>query len=126
MKRFRYKNMNPEGKKVDDCTVRTLALVSGLEWDRVYDDLCDIGKWLRVMPSTNEAWNTWLEANGWKMHEIKGRPDDYNVTEFCAEHPEGSYVLGLRNHVVAVIDGRYYDTWDCGQRPVLFYWTLEV
>lgn len=126
MSRYRFKNMNPEGKKVDDCTVRTLSLVSGLEWDRVYDDLCDIGKWLRVMPSTNEAWNSWLELYHWKMHEVIGRPDDYNVNDFCVEHPRGAYVLGLRNHVVAVIDGHYYDTWDCGERPVLFYWTLEV
>ena len=126
MSRYRFKNMNPEGKKVDDCTVRTLSLVSGLEWDRVYDDLCDIGKWLRVMPSTNEAWNSWLELHHWKMHEVKGRPEDYNVNDFCVEHPRGVYVLGLRNHVVAVIDGHYYDTWDCGERPVLYYWTLEV
>lgn len=80
---------------------------------------------MRVMPSTNEAWGSWLELHHWKMHEIKGRPDDYNVAEFCVEHPNGSYVLGLRNHVVAVINGKYYDTWDCGERPVLFYWTME-
>ena len=49
-----------------------------------------------------------------------------NVNDFCVEHPRGAYVLGLRNHVVAVIDGHYYDTWDCGERPVLYYWTLEV
>ena len=126
MSRYRFKNMNPEGKKVDDCTVRTLALANDLEWDRVFDDLCEIASWKRAMPSTNEVWNEWLEVNGWKMHQVKGRPDDYNVKDFCAEHPHGTFVLGLRNHVVCVMNGCYYDTWDCGERPVLFYWTMEA
>lgn len=125
MNRYKYCNRNPAGKKVDDCAVRALAHVNGLHWQIVFDELCDIARYLHVMPSTNEAWNAWLEDNGWNMYEIKGRPDDYNVKDFCAEHPEGRYVLGLKNHVVAVIDGQYFDTWDCGERPVLFYWTTE-
>ena len=122
MKRYRFKNLNPEEKMIDDCTVRALSLVSGIDWEVIYNDLCDIGLYIHAMPSTNETWGAWLEANGWAMRELQGVPEDYSVKEFCATHPRGAYVLALKNHVVGVVNGYYYDTWDCGERPVLFYW----
>ena len=41
-------------------------------------------------------------------------------------HPDGVYVLGLQGHVVTVVDGLYYDTWDSGERLVLNYWKREA
>lgn len=29
-----------------------------------------------------------------------------------------SYLLKVANHVVAVVDGRYYDTWDSGYKSL--------
>lgn len=34
----------------------------------------------------------------------------------------GRYLLALDQHVVAVVDGDYYDTWDSGNEIPIYYW----
>ena len=49
-------------------------------------------------------------------------PDEYSVIDFCEEHPTGTYLLALREHVVCVRDGQYYDSWDSGEESPVYYW----
>lgn len=48
--------------------------------------------------------------------------DGYTVRQFSAEHPCGSYILALSGHVVAVVDGEYYDAWDSGNETPIYVW----
>ena len=48
-------------------------------------------------------------------------PDCYTVADFAHDNPVGTFVLGPLEHAVAVIDGEWYDTWDSGTAPVLYY-----
>lgn len=52
-------------------------------------------------------------------------PDCYNVKDFAQDHPKGRYVVGTGTHVIAVIDGNYYDTWDSGEEIPVYYWEKE-
>ena len=52
-------------------------------------------------------------------------PDCYTIADFCNDHPYGTYILATGTHVVAVIDGDYYDTWDSGNEIPIFYWQKE-
>jgi hypothetical protein len=45
----------------------------------------------------------------------------YTIKEFCKDHPIGDYLLGTGSHVVAVLDGNYYDTWDSGSEVPIYY-----
>ena len=36
--------------------------------------------------------------------------------------PKGTYVLGTGNHVVAVVNGDYYDMWDSGDEIPAYVW----
>lgn len=36
-------------------------------------------------------------------------------------NPEGKYLLFVGGHVVAAINGNYYDTWDSGDRTIIYY-----
>ena len=47
------------------------------------------------------------------------------MIDFCNDHPKGAYILALSSHVVAVVDGCYYDTWDSGQEIPIYYWTKK-
>ena len=49
-------------------------------------------------------------------------PVCYTVEDFCREYPEGTYILATGTHVVTVIDGDYYDTWESGSEPIIYYW----
>ena len=44
------------------------------------------------------------------------------VDSFAKDHPNGSYILSVANHVVAVVDGKYYDTWDSGYKSLYGYY----
>ena len=71
---------------------------------------------------------TWVaQSYGMKKHSIpvtKGskRP---TVASFAADHPQGRYLLNVANHVVAVVDGHYYDSWDCGSKCVYTYYEQQ-
>ena len=49
----------------------------------------------------------------------------YSVRRFAEEHPKGRYLLALDGHVVAVVDGHYFDTWDSGDEVPVYYWYKE-
>ena len=38
------------------------------------------------------------------------------------DHPTGRYIVTVAHHVVAVVDGKYYDTWDSGEKSLYGYY----
>lgn len=73
------------------------------------------------MPSANHVWGAYLKRKGFKRSAII-EGEDYTVRDFCFDNPRGIFVLACSGHVVAVIDGRYYDTWDSGDVVPLYCW----
>lgn len=124
--RFHYLNVNPERKLVPDCTIRAISVLTGLSWDDIYDGVCAEGKIEHNMPSSNAVWSTYLRKLGYIRTPLPNTcPLCYTVTGFCHDHPKGRYLLALYEHVVAVVDGYYYDTWDSGDMTVLYFWEKE-
>lgn len=78
------------------------------------------------MPSSNEVWGAYLKSLGFSKRIISNScPDCYSVREFCNDHPVGRYLLATGSHVIAVIDGNYFDTWDSGDEVPTYYFTKE-
>ena len=120
---YRNLNINPLHKKADDCTVRAIATVLNERWEDVYTDLCLEGLRFYDMPSANHVWGSYLKKRGYRRRIIPDScPQCYTVNEFAEDHPHGCYVLALHGHVVPVIDGDYYDTWDSGDKIPVYYW----
>lgn len=112
---WKYFNPNPKKLNVGDCTVRSICAVTGLDWYTVHKALCELSADLCDMPSADAVWWTLLEQMGYgKLHLIDHCPDCYTVEDFCYDHKRGLYVLGPKEHAVAVIDGAYWDSWDSG------------
>lgn len=127
MNRFIFYNANPERKLVIDCTVRAISFLTGLDWDTVYDGICEEGKRQHNMPSSNVVWSSYLRRLGYIRTPLPSIcPICYTVKDFCEMHPIGYYLLALDEHVVAVRNGYYYDTWDSGDMIVLYYWRKEM
>lgn len=117
--KFSNYNNNPEGRNVGDCPVRAISKALGQDWESTYLALAVEGALLHDMPSANAVWGAYLRRNGFRRSLA---PDGITVWEFAELHPRGTYILALSGHVVCVIDGVLYDTWDSSNELVLYYW----
>lgn len=123
MSRWVNKNLNPRGKHVGDCVVRSVAKACRKTWDEAYTALTVQGFADKDLPSSNLVWGNYLKSEGFKRYAVPDTcPDCYTVEQFCEEHPAGTYVLALQSHVVVAVDGQYWDSWDSGQEPLIYYW----
>ena len=119
-------NPNPLGKHVGDCTVRAVAKGTGESWEAAYSGMALEGFLLSDMPSANNVWGAYLRRKGFTRHMIPDTcPDCYTVKDFCKDHPEGTYIVALHGHVIAVNDGDYFDSWDSGNETPLYYFQKE-
>lgn len=122
-------NPNPAGRIVGDCTIRALSKALDKSWDDVYAGTALDGFLMSDMPTANSVWGAYLRRNGYRRHliddECQECPDTYTVAEFARDHPQGTYILALSGHVVTVIDGDWYDTWDSGNEIPIYYWIRE-
>lgn len=120
---YRFYNPNPANRFVGDCTVRAICKLTDQDWDTVYVGTSVEGFLKKDMPSGNSTWGAYLRRLGYTRHIIPNTcPDYYSVRDFCTDHPIGRYLLALDQHVVAIVDGDYYDTWDSGNELPIYYW----
>ena len=124
---YREYNPNPQGKRIGDCVVRAISRAIGRAWKETYAGICVQGYELCDMPSANRVWGAYLLEQGFRRYILPDTcPDCYTVEEFCREHPQGTYVLAISGHVVCVVDGDWYDSWDSGQETPIYYWQKEA
>ena len=120
---WRYFDPNPLPEDENDCTVRAICAVTTWDWDTASRVLFETARSLRRMPSSDKAWGELLHRMGFRRYAAPDwYPGRYTVRDFCLEHPHGEYFVCPRQHVAAVIDGQVWDSWDCLNSTVLFYW----
>jgi hypothetical protein len=119
-------NPNPMGRKVGDCSVRAIAKALNMDWASAYMLLTVQGMCAKDMPSSDAVWGASLRQHGFKKYLLPDTcPECYTVQDFCSDHPEGTYVLALGGHVVTVINGNFYDSWDSSDEVPLYYWSRK-
>lgn len=124
---YKKYNPNPSRNLVGDCVIRGISKLTGKPWDDVYLGVAMQGFVDKDMPSSNAVWDSYLRNNGYKRFAVPNTcPDCYTVAQFADEHPTGRFLVATGTHVIAVIDGDYYDTWDSGAEvPIYFYTNWE-
>lgn len=108
---------------VGDCVIRAISKVTNQDWDTTFLAVMLKAFELKDIPSSNALWASYLHDNGFKRTTIPDTcPECYTVKDFTADNPEGTFLLATGTHVVAVVDGDYYDTWDSGdETPIYFF-----
>lgn len=122
-----YANLNPRHKLTNDCVVRAISLATKKSWNSVFWDLTDeLYKEKETCMDNNRIWGQYLEKLGYpKYHISDACPMCYTLKQFCEDNPKGVYIVGTGTHVITVIDGDYYDTFNSGSAIPLFYFTVE-
>lgn len=119
-------NENPHNNLVDDCVIRAISTATGKDWNDIYLELMIEGYYNKNFPNFNIIWWNYLIKRGYKRYLIPNTcPLCYTLKDFIQDYRHGIYLVGDGNHVVAVIDGSYFDTWDSGNMSVLYYFKYE-
>lgn len=121
-KRFCYYQPNRKDLKDEygDCTIRALSKAMNVSWLEAFDaqlPLCRESQIPNIFFVPIKMRNKNMERLGFTYTGISNKRGTRRPTveAFAKAHPDGTYILNLANHVVAVVNGKYYDTWDCGQ-----------
>ena len=120
---WQFRNPNPNGKSVGDCTVRAISLATDNGWTETYLDLCLFGLLMADMPSANSVTTAYLRNKGFRRRTIPDDcPDCYTIEDFCKDHPKGTFVIGTGSHLTTVIDGTLFDSWNSlAETPVYYF-----
>ena len=122
-KYYEQYNPNPIGNETGDCIIRALCKITDQDWLSIYDDLCKLGR-EKYTPFTCLEIQDYIFTKYFffKKHKVirqKGKKA-LNVETFCKEHPTGKYILRLAHHVIAVVDGKYYDIYPCWDKKTVY------
>ena len=119
---IRY-NPNPTGRRVGDCSIRAIAKALDIDWETAYLLITMNGYAMGDMPSSDSVWGSVLRQHGFYRDAIPNTcPDCYTVSDFCEDHPKGTYVLGFGGHVATVVDGNIYDSWNSSNEIPQYFW----
>lgn len=131
----RYVYYQPNSKDVKDeygdCTIRALCKALGVTWLEAFDATIPIlreNQVVNIFGAPVEVRNKFLQALGFTYTGVSAKKGSTRPTvdSFAKEHPHGTFILKVAHHVVACVDGKYYDTWDSGYKSLYGYYEKEV
>lgn len=118
-----YENRNPFNKRVGDCVIRAISKVMNMSWEDVAIDLSIMMVTEGDVVNSNALWGEYLSLNGYRKGILPDTcPNCYTLKDFCRDYPLGTFVVCTGSHVIAVIDGDYFDVFDSGDEVVTYYW----
>ena len=116
-------NPNPAGRNVGDCVIRAVSKIIGSDWEQAFINMAAEGLQLYDMPSSNGVLGSFLRSLGYRKNLIPDLcPECYTIKDFCRDHPRGTFLVATGDHVVAIVDGNYYDSSDTGSEIITYYY----
>lgn len=129
--RYKYYQPNKKDLKDDygDCSIRALCKALNVTWLEAFDKSIDFMREKQCvisgMPLSLEK--EFFKEFGFEYIGISNRKGSKRptVNEFAVKHSKGVYILNVAHHYVTVVDGYYFDTWDCGSKSLYGYFKRE-
>lgn len=126
---YKYYNANSKAIHTEDCVKRAISIAYKMDYDEVARGLNKVKRKLNYSAfNVTPVFKTYMFELG--LVRV-GKCADFNipksttVKEFCEIFSTGTYVLsvgkvagGPSDHLVCIIDGDFWDTWDCSSRVV--------
>ena len=132
--------------RTGDCVVRSIAIATGISYQKVYQDLYDANEKFRIKSRSKLAKNLikkndsprtgthravlkkYLKQLGWKWTPTMFIGQGCKVHLKKEELPNDTLIVSCSKHITVVINGVLNDTYDCsrnGTRCVYGYWSQQ-
>lgn len=109
-----------------DCVLRAITKACNVSWDDAFWALVAQAYLMDDVQISNAVMAAYLRDHGFRQHALPNTcPACYTVERFCIDHPRGIYIVATGSHVVSVVDGCYFDSWDSGQEICTYYFEKE-
>ena len=127
----RYVYFQPNAKDLKDeygdCQVRALSKALNISWVEAFDltiPICREMQTYTIFGGSCTIGKDNLRKLGFNYCGISNKRGSKRPTvdSFAKDHPTGTYIAKVAHHVVAIVDGKYYDTWDSGQKSMYGYY----
>lgn len=131
-------NANNRGTNTGDCTARAISLAFNIPYSKARKALNQGAKdnWKKNWHYNTHynVINVIRDLGGGEIHEIfKNSDTPISVNDWADTHSTGTYIIWCskngkdkRNlHLVAIINGTVYDSWDSRSYYVLGYWEIN-
>lgn len=123
MSRWQPYNPNPRARRTTDCTIRAICKAMGQDWETTFAGIMVKACEYSDMPEADYIWGAYLRENGFRRYVVDDHGQYvYTVDDFCRDHPKGTYILCVKEHVVCAVDGFYFDTRDSGDEVPIYYY----
>jgi hypothetical protein len=130
---FTYYNNNPKGKIASDCVIRAISLATNKDYNEVVDDLVNMMKKTGYIIDERKCYGKYLKQLGWIKIKQPKKIDNtkYTGSEFCQIFIDSqnndfdtsriiAHIGG--HHIVAIINKKIYDIWNCTGQCIGNYW----
>lgn len=123
---FKRYNANSNNKNVGDCVKRSLSVAYSEDYNDVSKELNKIKRSLGYQQfNIYPVFSKYLSLRGDSF--VKNSDAELTVQEFSEQYSSGVYLIlcgkefGKTSHMVAIVDGNYYDSWDSSEQIVSYY-----
>lgn len=118
-----FEYFQPNTHDCGDCVLRAVVKATNTSWYTVFDALVPIAREMQRMPNDREVVDKYLKGKGfvWVPITPKRGESRPTVKQFAKEHKE-TCVLSVASHLTSCEGGKFYDTWDCGDKSLYGYW----
>ena len=129
--RYVYYQPNEKSKEnrdsFGDCSIRALSKALNVTWIEAFElqiPICRREQVCNIFFAPAKVRNRLIAELGFEYHGISNKKGSKRPTvdEFAKTHRSGSYICNVANHEVAVVDGKYFDTWDSGHCSLYGYY----
>ena len=124
---FQYYNANPKNRITTDCVIRAISTALEQDYNKTVMEMAELQCQTGYDCSENKLIDLYLNTKGWLKHKQPRKEDNtkYTGKEFCKRaRTYENYIANIGgHHIVAIVNGKVFDTWDSTDGCIGNYWT---
>ena len=127
---FHFFNANPKNRITTDCVLRAICTALEIPYNQVVMEMAELQCKTGYDMSENKLIDMYLKIKGWMRHTQPRKNDNtkYTGVEWCKKLQRcGGWRRMIAklggHHIVAIVDGKVWDTWDSTGGCIGIYWT---